>query len=199
MRIDPNILLESLLGLTIEYCHIAPQNQILGLTSFEEVGVEIYDENVDLFFFDGKTVLIESNLLAENQTGRRNFTIIHEGCHHILKMLFPNDYRNNMNARRVFCYRATSSYRTVEEQQVDQLASAVLMPRKLIKQAMFLAGLKEEIKMLNPVWRRQEYEKFCWMCQLLGVSKQALCIRMTQLGLIGESHLRHPNEIIDIY
>ena len=52
--------------------------------------------------------------------------------------------------------------------------------------------------MLNAAWRRKEYEKFCNMCYLLGVSKQALSIRMMRLGLLGEEHLRHPNEILDI-
>ena len=162
-------------------------------------GVEICDEKEDLFFFDGKTVLIEKDLLTEGQTGRRNFTIVHEGSHHVLKMLFPKDYAGGANARRILRYRDTRGSRTREEWQVDRLTSSILMPRELVEQAMFLVGQNGRIDMLNAIWRRKEYERFCNMCYLLGVSKQALSIRMMRLGLLGEEHLLHPNEILDVY
>ena len=98
LYVDPNLLLKSLLGLTIEYRHLSQDRTTLGITAYDEVGVEICGEDEDLFFFDGKTVLIESDLQAEDQTGRRNFTIVHEGCHHVLKMLFPKDYWYNLIA-----------------------------------------------------------------------------------------------------
>lgn len=198
LYIDPNLLLKQLLGLTIEYRHISTDGTTLGITAYDEVGVEICDEDEDLFYFDGKTVLIEKDLQTEDQTGRRNFTIVHEGCHHILKMLFPKDYGSGANARRVLRYRDMRSERIREEWQVDRLTSSILMPQELVEQAMSLVGQNGRIDMLNAVWRRKEYERFCNMCYLLGVSKQALSIRMMRLGLLGEEHLRHPNEILDI-
>ena len=198
LYVDPNLLLKALLGLTIEYRHLSEDGTTLGITAYDEVGVEICDEKEDLFFFDGKTVLIETDLQADDQTGRRNFTIVHEGCHHVLKMLFPKDYTGGANARRVLRYRDTKGNRTQEEWQVDRLTSSILMPRELVEQAMFLVGQNGRIDMLNAIWRRKEYERFCNMCYLLGVSKQALSIRMMRLGLLGEEHLRHPNEILDI-
>ena len=73
------------------------------------------------------------------------------------------------------------------------------MPRELVEQAMLYAGLSGRIDMLNAVWRRAEYEKFCDMCYLLGVSKQALSIRMRRLCLLGEEYLKNPNEILDVH
>ena len=113
LYVDPNLLLKSLLGLTIEYRHLSQDGTTLGITAYDEVGVEIVDEDEDLFFFDGKTVLIEKDLQTEDQTGRRNFTIVHEGCHHILKMLFPKDYGSGANARRVLRYRDVRSERNL--------------------------------------------------------------------------------------
>ena len=170
LYVDPNLLLKALLGLTIEYRHLSEDGTTLGITAYDEVGVEICDEKEDLFFFDGKTVLIETDL---QEAG-------------------------GANARRVLRYRDTRGNRTREEWQVDRLTSSILMPRELVEQAMFLAGQNDRIDMLNAVWRRAEYERFCNMCYLLGVSKQALSIRMMRLGLLGEEHLRHPNEILDI-
>ena len=198
LYVDPALLLKSLLGLTIEFRHLSADGTTLGITAYDEVGVEICDEE-DLFFFDGKTVLIEKDLQAEDQAGRRNFTIVHEGCHHVLKMLFPKDYASGANARRILRYRDTRGSRTREEWQVDRLTSSILMPRELVEQAMLLTGQNGRIDMLNAVWRPKEYARFCNMCYLLGVSKQALSIRMMRLGLLGEEHLRHPNEILEVY
>ena len=72
------------------------------------------------------------------------------------------------------------------------------MPGDLIEQAMSLVGQNGRIDMLNSKWRPKEYNRFCDMCYLLGVSKQALSIRMMRLGLLGEEHLQHPNEILNV-
>ena len=196
--VDPELLLRSLLGLTVEYRHLSPDGVTLGMTAYEEIGVELYDDKEDLFFFDGKTVLIESDLLSSGKEGRRNFTIMHEGCQHILKMLFPKYYAHGLNARRILEYRNVRGSRTREEWQVDQLSSAILMPRVLIENAMHIVGQEGRIEMLNAVWRKGAYDRFCNMCRLLGVSKQALSIRMKSLGLLGEEHLRYPNEILNV-
>ncbi len=63
-RIDPVLLCESLLHLNIDYMHLSLDGSILGMTSFEELGVEIFeDDDADAFYIlDGKTVLVESEL-----------------------------------------------------------------------------------------------------------------------------------------
>ncbi len=196
LYVDPNILLRSLLGLEIEYRHLSPDGRLLGLTTFDEIDFEVVeDDEVELFVFDGKTVLIEMDLVG----GRKNFTIVHEGCHHVLHMLFPRDYGSITNERRIIQYRESNCTKSREEWQVDYLTSRILMPRPLVEQAMTLAGLEGKIEMLNPVWRYREYEAFCNMCLLLGVSKQALALRMKQLGLLGTEHLARPYEIVDIW
>ena len=199
LRIVPDILLRTLLGLDMEYHHLSPDRIVLGATSYGETAIELYDEESDLYIFDGKTVLIETDLLADDQTGRRHFTIVHECCHHILKMLYPRDYAYGQSERRVMKYRDTGCRWSREEWQVDRLASMLLMPRDLVLQAMEIAGLSRRIEMLNAKWRKPEYEQFCECCEVLGVSKQALSIRMKDLGLLGESHLQNPNEILDIF
>lgn len=94
-RIDPVLLCESLLHLNIDYMHLSLDGSILGMTSFEELGVEIFeDDDADAFYIlDGKTVLVESELKKDiTMRGRCNFTIAHEASHQIFKMLFPQDY-----------------------------------------------------------------------------------------------------------
>ena len=94
-RIDPELLLEKVLGLNVEYQHLSYDGSILGMTSFTEMGVQVFeeDDNEAFFFLDGKTVLVEKDLNFDSKLkGRKNFTLMHEGSHQIFKMLFPNDY-----------------------------------------------------------------------------------------------------------
>ena len=60
-RIDPELLLEKVLGLNVEYQHLSYDGSILGMTSFTEMGVQVFeeDDNEAFFFLDGKTVLVE--------------------------------------------------------------------------------------------------------------------------------------------
>ena len=195
----PNELVHTLLGLTVEFRHLSEDGDILGLTCFDELGIELPGTD-EWFYFDGKTVLIEEDLLKDDmQYGRRGFTIVHEGCHHILKMLYPEDYAGGINMRRVIYFRNGGTQGSSrEEHQVNALTAAVLMPEFLIRQGMKMVGLKGRIDILHSVWRKDEYDKFCSLAYLLGVSKQALSIRMRQLGLLGRDFLKNPGSILDI-
>ena len=110
-RNEPELMLEKVLGLTIEYMHLSYDGSILGMTSFGELGVQVFENNDDeaFFFLDGKTVLVESDLNYDNNLkGRKNFTLMHEGSHQIFKMLFPNDYGITEKSAGVHYYKATA-------------------------------------------------------------------------------------------
>ena len=48
-RIDPELLLEKVLGLNVEYQHLSYDGSILGMTSFTEMGVQVFeDDDMDL-------------------------------------------------------------------------------------------------------------------------------------------------------
>ena len=110
-RIDPELLLEKVLGLTVEYQHLSYDGSILGMTSFTELGVQVLedDDNEAFFFLDGKTVLVEKDLAFDNKLrGRKNFTLMHEGSHQIFKMLFPNDYGVTQKSSGIHYYKINS-------------------------------------------------------------------------------------------
>ena len=81
LYVDAGLLLKNLLGLSIENRHLSEDGSTLGVTAFEEVGVEIFDGDEDLFFFDGKTVEFHpcprrlpprsKNAVSEGLRGRR--------------------------------------------------------------------------------------------------------------------------------
>ncbi len=204
-RIDPVLLCESLLHLNIDYMHLSLDGSILGMTSFEELGVEIFeDDDADAFYIlDGKTVLVESELKKDiTMRGRCNFTIAHEASHQIFKMLFPQDYGANRNVPAVHFYRTHSEKRKPisdwEEWQANTLAAAILIPQELIGQALYLFGLPERIEVLNRHIAPAIYDKFVAMADFMGCSKTALAIRLKQLGILKKDYLDRPCGWIDV-
>ena len=144
-RIYPETLAEKLLGLKIDYQHLSTDGSILGLTSFEGIGLELpgCDDSGEVYFLDGKTVLIEIDLRESvEQGGRRNFTIMHELSHQILKLLFPQDYGIKPREKSIHCCKANTSRRKAiedwEEWQSNALTSVLLLPKGLVEQAMCL-------------------------------------------------------------
>lgn len=155
-RIDPELLLEKVLGLNVEYQHLSYDGSILGMTSFTEMGVQVFedDDNEAFFFLDGKTVLVEKDLNFDSKLkGRKNFTLMHEGSHQIFKMLFPNDYGVTQKSAGVHYYKANSERNKPisdwEEWQANTLGAAILLPENLIIQGMYLFSLGEKIECLN--------------------------------------------------
>ena len=202
-RVDPDIVLNCLLGVDIQYHHLSEDGLTYGMTSTGELGVSLYDMD-ELFILDGKTVLIEKNMLKNpKMAGKCNFTKCHEASHHIFKMLYPNDYgsENDGTPTKVYFSRermySPHQPRDWEEWQADTLASYILMPEDLIRQGMFWLDMGEQINILNKKFSPYMYEKFCMLADMLGASRSALAYRMEKLGLIKENHLSNPYIVFD--
>lgn len=149
--VDPELLTTGLLQLTLEYLPLSPDGTVLGLTSYEPVGVAVYQEDRfgELYMLDGSTVLVDSNVKADpTQRGRLNFTITHEASHHILKLLYPSEYGIT---QKTHYYRATPHIRQTpitgwEEWQANTLAAAILLPAELVRAGMETVGLGERME-----------------------------------------------------
>ena len=206
-RIEPELFLERVLGLKIDYAHLSYDGSLLGMTSFVEVMVDVMtaDFEEEHILLDGSTVLVESDLRDDNKRkGRRNFTLMHEGSHQIFKRLFPDEYGTAKGrGAPVRCYKVSSEnsgrIKDWEEWQANALASATLLPANLISKGMYLFGLGEKIDCLNKIYRPQEYERFSALADFLGSSRKALAIRMKQLGLVKKEYLDNPFDMISIY
>ena len=128
------------------------------------------------------------------------FTKSHEAGHQILKMLFPNEYGGSYKKIH-FCLSQPQPHKRLdwEEWQANGIASVILMPEEIIKQAMFLFSLGDKIEMINKVYATYEYEQFSAMADFLGVSKTALSIRLTQLGLVEKNFFSNPYDLTNVY
>ena len=198
--VDPCFLAREVLGLTIEYWHLSLDNSIMGLTTCAPTLIDVWDDAYECskVFMTGSKILIEKALLEDpEQIGRLHFTIAHESCHQLLKLLFPNEYALPAQYRKVHYYRETPRKKVAdwEEWKTNKLASALLMPKDLLQSHMSRAGIPDGIRMLNSVFAKEDYEKFCKVAEAMQVSKSALSIRMEELGFIKNNYLSNPYDV----
>ena len=200
-KVDPALLAQELLGLTVIYRKIASGEDVLGVTSPGEVDIGVIDEDTGEFTYqhiDGKTIILDKSLQEKDGlVGHMNFTLMHEACHQIYKMLYPKSYSNGT----VHYYRRRHRYRTGdwEEWRADVLAAAILMPPDIVVEKMQLYGLGSKIRMLNRIYAREEYARFETVAGSLGVSKTALAIRLKELDLIEHDYFNNPYDLVNIY
>lgn len=203
-RVNIDYLLGALLGLRIDYRHLSLAGDKLGLTSMSSIGIEIISDEETIeepyYMLDGKTILVEKDLIREGANiGRRNYTVSHEGCHHILKMLFPKDYGAQTKERSIHCYyRSNRGAMDWEEWQVETLAGIILLPGECVRRNMDKFGLGTQMRLLNRVFAPSEYKRFEDMASFMGASKTALAIRMTQLGLLKRNDLIDPYALVRV-
>lgn len=202
--VSPALLIHDLLGLSVEYHTLSPNGSILGLTACGEVWVTVYDNPAHPEYcpLDGKTLLIDKHLTEEGANqGRYHFTLVHEGSHQIYKMLFPKAYANSVAARKIhYCTAHRALGRSDwEEWRTDALTSAILMPLDMVRSNMSRFGLGEKLRLLNRVFAPEEYARFCKMADYMGVSKQALAIRLKQLGLLDRDNLQDSYALVNVF
>ena len=202
--IQPELLVHDLLGLTTEYHTLSRDGGILGLTACGEVDVRIYDDpkRPSYFHLDGRTLLIDCGLIKEGANkGRYHFTLTHEACHQIFKMLFPREYTAPVRLRQIhYCIDPPARGEDYwEEWRTNALTSAVLMPENMVRSNMLSFGLGEKMPLLNRVYATENYNRFSDMADHMGVSKQALAIRLKGLGLLDRDDLQDPYALTDIH
>lgn len=202
-KILPELLVNDLLGLTTEFHTLSRDGRILGMTACGEVDVQIYDNSncPEFFHLDGKTLLIDHELVKEGANrGRYHFTLTHEACHQIFNMLFSREYASPIRLRQVhYCTTAPAENGDYwEEWRTNALASAVLMPEDMVRSNMAAFGLDGKMRMLNRVYAAKEYNRFSDMAEHMGVSKQALAIRLKGLGLLEQEFLKDPHALVNV-
>lgn len=173
-------LFKKLYGLKIEYLTLSDTGVILGLFSSIPYSVPVrINGELGYFPLDGKTALIDESLLQDRLTGRRNFTIAHEGAHYILSHL-PD--------RPWIAYRDTIDKGDVmdwTEWQANTLASCLLMPENSVRYIFWSFYGSEHLEKISP-FNEELFSPFIAMTDYFGVSKEALGIRLRKLGLVDE-------------
>ena len=87
-HIDPADFAEKMCGLQFTFADISEAHDAIGLTATSGVIITIPQRDGTRLDYelDGKTAFIDQSLVAENQIGRLNFTMMHEAAHQLFWM-----------------------------------------------------------------------------------------------------------------
>ena len=130
---------------------------VLGVTTKDhETGYKVYDETdeVEYFFFDGDTILIEKDLRDDiSRLGRRHYTEAHEAGHQILQMLFPEDYADEQNKLH-FCLSTPPPQLVYHFKPGNMLAMPIIIPDNKMEEYIdkISALVKQNIQLSKTDW-----------------------------------------------
>ena len=192
-QISPHALAKNVLGLSVFHRKLSQDGDTLGLTSMTPMEVNVWDGNIkEPFFLDGHSILIDSSLFYGS--GRYNFTVAHEVGHQIMYATYPYEY-DPLVLRRLTSmhFRQSETVHQVtdwEEWYADTLASFLLMPEQLVLNCLKKFSLPRHIRSLNDPFPYNQHYNFCQMARHLGVSRQALAIRLQQMGVLEKPYIQ---------
>lgn len=173
----------------------------MGFTAFEPAVLNLEHQNgyaVPISVAANTIVLNES--IKDTCFGRYRFTLAHEVAHLILDMVYHLGYRvryrsspkmiNNSIKYTPFDY---------EEYIADRLASCILLPYKELRKTFIESFGRSRIDFISPYDNDGKYSKLCKIAERFGVSREALAIRLQQIGMLGKYYNYQQQRTLDIF
>lgn len=201
-RIDIEKLAIDYLDLRLKYMKLSDNNNILGLTTYAGVVVELeINHHIETICVPEDTILIEEDLLDDVYIGRRRFTLSHECAHQILYRLDPSNtaYQQRFVAGRTYALRDLTTTNDWCEWQANALGASILMPKDLITLALYRFGCDDRLKLYGNYITNSDRQLIKTTASFFGVSQSALLIRLKQLNLVEQlaySDYKNPIDII---
>jgi len=150
--IDIEHFITEFLMLRIEYASFAEDDAgRIGFLADGATPLLIHqDGKIIPFVFPKDTIVLDKFLLAEKEQGRRRFTMAHEASHHILSKMYAMPSEGRFHAE----YDSERSYSKEElaqmfasvEWQADTMGASLLMPRRIIENALAKYNQSNPIK-----------------------------------------------------
>ena len=138
------------------------------------------------FLFPLGTIVVETSLRRERESGKRRFTIAHEVAHFVIERHHPvAQFQRSFDSERNYDAEELRQQFNLVEAQADKLAASLLMPFFIVETALkdYNNGNKLRIygdNVLAPA-DRIKIEK---MAAQIGVSFTALLIRLRQFKML---------------
>lgn len=189
--VDIEGLVTDYLGLTVVYETIAEDdpNKIAFLSNGKRPLTIIYEGQRTAVVFPKNTVIVDKFLLGENESSRRRFTLGHEGAHSVIAKQNPMQdvgcFYNEFDPERHYTFDEQRELLSFSEAQADRLSSIFLMPRFILQKVMKKYKCENGLSVYGwNVFAPDEKIKLRKMADCMGVSYQALVIRLRTLGLL---------------
>ena len=189
--VDIEGLVTDYLGLTVVYETIAEDdpNKIAFLPNGKRPLRVIRDGKRVQVVFPKNTAVLDKVLLHENESSRRRFTLGHEGAHSIIAKQNPMQdvgcFHNEFDPERHYTFEEQKELLSFSEAQADRLSSVFLMPRFILEKVMKKYKCEKGLPIYGwNVFAPEDKIKLRKMADCMGVSYQALVIRLKTLGLL---------------
>ena len=187
--VDIEGLVMDYLGLAVVYENIAEDdpNKIAFLSNGKRPLWVCHNEQRVSVIFPKGTVVMDKVLLHENESSRRRFTLGHEGAHSVIAKQNPMQdvgcFHNEFDPERIYTISEQKELMSFSETQADRLSSVFLMPRFILRKVMKKFGCENGLPVYGwNVFAPEDKQKLRKMADCMGVSFQALVIRLKTLG-----------------
>lgn len=176
------------LGLPLFYYTFAEKDSDkIGFISDGITPLLVYDkgEIVPAVFQKG-TIVVEKYLRQERESGRRRFTISHEGAHFVMDRTLPQaDFHREFDNERCYAKEDFKRLLNFKETQIDRMGAAILMPRFMVYNLADKYGVSNGIPVFGDcVLRPEDNLIIKKMANAMGVSYSAFFIRLKELNLL---------------
>ena len=144
------------------------------------------------FLFPLGTVVLDSYLLKDEESGRRRFTIAHEVAHYVMDRHRPGpQFHRQFDPERAYSAQELGRQFCWMESRADRLAAAILMPRFTVGLAVNDLNKGKPVRIYGEnVLDDRERKVVRKMAAQVGVSYTAMLIRLKELDLLEYHPLR---------
>ena len=207
--IDIEAFASRCLGLNVAYTRLSDNGDVLGLTTYADVEVEL-ERYMDkqIIKVAKNTILIDDSLIKpfsqpDSNKGRRRFTISHECSHQILFRQEPDEQQQSLlrqYAGRSYSLRELVTKDDWSEWQANALGAALIMPPNSVKLLMEKYARGRSLTSYENHFASNDKLILTHLCGALEVSKAAMGIRLRQLGYIVEkpyNEFSDPLEVVN--
>lgn len=176
------------LGLPIVYRTIAEKDSDkIGFISDGLTPVLVYENKVIVpKVFPKGTVVIEKCLRRERESGKRRFTIAHEGGHLVVERTLPRaSFHREFDSERRYTASDFKDLFNFKEALVDRMGAALLMPKFMVHNVANTYHVENGIPIFgDSVIRAEDKLLIHDMANTMGASYTAFFIRLRELGLL---------------
>ncbi len=182
---------EQYMNLELKYTRLSGIGDVLGLTAYADTEYRYTEDGVErsIPLLKSQILLDTSlapNLYRDTNRNRRRFTIAHECAHQILFRM--ENAENRAVCRKLYSMGEPYSLRDLKsredwnEWQANALAAALLMPSEEIKRS--IGHRSKELICYEGRFTAMDRHDLDNLCHSLLVSRQAMTIRLRQLGYL---------------
>ena len=188
--VDIEKVITEVLGCRIEFVSFAEDDpDKIGFAGDGRTPLVVYkNDTVQSVIYPRNTIVLDRYLLQAREENRRRFVLGHEAGHIIVSQLDPTSaacFHREYDHERVYTVSDLQARYGIGEWQANTFASALLMPRFLMKEMLLLYHNGEPIPVYGEaVFHPREKLLLHKMSERLKVSFTALVIRLKNLGML---------------